>query len=112
MQKSWAKSSLCFCALLRELPRVKDTWAMPHRAKFVAELRAFRYTASMELCVDTLCREGNLQLHAHMFLQCGLYMPCRLYSTHPLMYIVAYMRCLYAVLYAARLHLPPPATAT
>ena len=91
---------------------MKDTWAMPHRAKFVAELRAFRYTANMELCVDTLCREGNLQLHAHMFLQSGLYMPCRLYSTHPLMYIVAYMRCLYAVLYAARLHLPPPATAT
>ena len=31
----------------------------------------FRYTASMELCVDTLRTEGHLQLHAHMFLQSG-----------------------------------------
>ena len=67
------------CDLLRELPRVKDMWAMIQLdlAKFVSQLRAFRYTASMELCVDTLRKEGHLQLHVHMFIQSG----CN--ATHP-----------------------------
>ena len=65
--------------MLRELPQVKESWAKMQLAfaKIVAKLRAFRYTASMGLCVDTLRREGHLQLNVHMFIQSGFS------ATHP-----------------------------
>ena len=61
------------CALLRELPQVQAQWdaIQQHFAAIVEQLCVYRYMASMELCVGTLRREGQLQLHVHMFIQAG-----------------------------------------
>jgi hypothetical protein len=68
--------SLCvdsLCAELAQLPQVREMWEKVKAAlaTLVSQLRAFRYTGSMELCTDTLLKEKRLQLHVHLFIQSG-----------------------------------------
>ena len=69
----------CVCALLREMPQVQDMWNKVQAAlvTIAAQLPVFRYTGSMELCTDTLRREGRVQLYVHLFIQSGYN------ATHP-----------------------------
>ena len=68
--------SLCvdsLCAELAQLPQVREMWEKVKAAlaTLVSQLRAFRYTGSMELCTDTLLKEKRLQLHVHLFVHSG-----------------------------------------